>query len=99
MLCRTSAFLTSKCLQRPFGSGRLSINGDRHMPDQDLSELLRMIAANPLPTELEAMRQAVDSDSERFPLDPDIKVERVPVAFAVRCDCTWPQAPHPIRVF
>ena len=68
------------------------------MPDQDLNELLRMIAANPLPTELEAMRQAVDSDSERFPLDPDIKVERVLVAIGVPAEWTWTEAADPKRV-
>src|SRR6267142_2657909 len=98
MLCRKSAFLTSKCPQRPFGSGKLSINGDRHMPDQDLSELLRVIAANPLPTELQDMRQAVDADSERFPLDPDIKVEGVSVALGVRGEWTWTEAADPKRV-
>src|SRR5258705_469934 len=98
MLCRKSAFLTSKCPQRPFGSGKLSINGNRHMPDEDLSELLRMIAANPLPTELQDMRQAVDADSERFPLDPDIKVEGVSVALGVRGEWTWTEAADPKRV-
>ncbi len=68
------------------------------MPDQDLNELLRMIAANPLPTELEAMRRAVDSDSERFPLDPDIKVERVLVAIGVPAEWTWTEAADPGRV-
>ena len=68
------------------------------MPDQDLNELLRMIAANPLPTELEAMRQAVDADSERFPLDPDIEVEGVSVALGVRGEWTWTEAADPKRV-
>jgi epsilon-lactone hydrolase len=68
------------------------------MPDQDLIELLKMIAANPLPTELEAMRTAVDSDSERFPLDPDIKVERVLVAIGVPAEWTWTEAADPGRV-
>ena len=50
------------------------------MPDQDLVELRKMIAANPLPTDLDALRLTIDSDAERFPLDPDIKVERPLVA-------------------
>jgi epsilon-lactone hydrolase len=68
------------------------------MPDQDLIELLKMLAANPLPTELEAMRKAVDSDSERFPLDPDVKVERVLVAIGVPAEWTWTEAADPGRV-
>src|SRR5260221_6984059 len=98
MFCRKSALLTSKCPQRPFGSGKLSISGERHMPDQDLIELLGMIAANPLPTELETMRHAVDADSERFPLDPEIKVERVLVAIGVPAEWTWTEAADPGRV-
>jgi monoterpene epsilon-lactone hydrolase len=68
------------------------------MPDQDLIELRKMIAANPLPTNLEALRLAVDSDSERFPLDPDINVERVSVAIGVSAEWTWTEAADPARV-
>src|SRR5258706_6521125 len=98
MLCRKSALLTSKCPQRPFGSGKLSISGDRHMPYQDLIDLRKMIGANPLPTNLEALRLAVDSDSERFPLDPDINFERVSVAIGVPAEWTWTEAADPARV-
>ncbi len=68
------------------------------MPDQDLIELRKMIAANPLPTNLEALRLAVDSDSERFPLDPDINFERVSVAIGVPAEWTWTEAADPARV-
>jgi len=57
-----------------------------------------MIAANPLPTNLEALRLAVDSDSERFPLDPDINFERVSVAIGVPAEWTWTEAADPARV-
>jgi monoterpene epsilon-lactone hydrolase len=57
-----------------------------------------MIAANPLPTDLEALRLAVDSDSERFPLDPDINVERVSIAIGVSAEWTWTEAADPARV-
>src|SRR5882724_2593361 len=99
MRCRRLALSTSKCLQRRFASGKLSISsGDRDMPDQDLIELRKMIAANPLPTNLEALRLAVDSDSERFPLDPDINFERVSVAIGVPAEWTWTEAADPARV-
>jgi monoterpene epsilon-lactone hydrolase len=68
------------------------------LPDQDLIELRKLIAANPLPTNLEALRLAVDSDSERFPLDPDINVERVSVAIGVSAEWTWTEAADPARV-
>jgi monoterpene epsilon-lactone hydrolase len=68
------------------------------LPDQDLIELRKMIAANPLPTNLEALRLAVDSDSERFPLDPDINVERVLVPIGVPAEWTWTAAADPARV-
>ena len=68
------------------------------MADQDLIELLRMIAANPLPTDLEALRLAVDSDSERFPLDPDMNVERVLVPIGVPAEWTWTEVSDPARV-
>src|SRR6267142_4352935 len=97
--CRRSVLPTSKCLQRRFASGKLSISsGNRHMPDQDLIELRKMIAANPLPTNLEALRLAVDSDSERFPLDPDMNVERVLVPIGVPAEWTWTAAADPARV-
>jgi acetyl esterase/lipase len=57
-----------------------------------------LIAANPLPTNLEALRLAVDSDSERFPLDPDINVERVSIAIGVSAEWTWTEAADPARV-
>src|SRR5260221_13067272 len=99
MRCRRSALPTSKCLQLPFASGKLSISsGGEHLPDQDLIELRKMIAANPLPTNLEALRLAVDSDSERFPLDPDINFERVSVAIGVPAEWTWTEAADPARV-
>jgi monoterpene epsilon-lactone hydrolase len=68
------------------------------LPDQDLIELRKLIAANPLPTNLEALRLAVDSESERFPLDPDINVERVSVAIGVSAEWTWTEAADPARV-
>jgi monoterpene epsilon-lactone hydrolase len=68
------------------------------LPDQDLIELRKLIAANPLPTNLEALRLAVDSDSERFPLDPDINVERVSIAIGVSAEWTWTEAADPARV-
>jgi monoterpene epsilon-lactone hydrolase len=67
------------------------------MPDQDLIELLKMIAANPLPTDLDALRLAVDSDAERFPLDPDIRVERTLVASGVPGEWTWTAAADSTR--
>jgi len=67
------------------------------MPDQDLIELLKMIAANPLPTDLDALRLAVDSDAERFPLDPDIRVERTLVASGVPAEWTWTAAADSTR--
>jgi acetyl esterase/lipase len=57
-----------------------------------------LIAANPLPTNLAALRLAVDSDSQRFPLDPDINVERVSVAIGVSAEWTWTEAADPARV-
>src|SRR5258705_894854 len=99
MRCRRSALPTSKCLQLRFASGKLSISsGGEHLPDQDLIELRKMIAANPLPTNLEALRLAVDSDSERFPLDPDMNVERVLVPIDVPAEWTWTAAADPARV-
>jgi monoterpene epsilon-lactone hydrolase len=68
------------------------------LPDQDLIDLRKMIAANPLPTNLEALRLVVDSDSERFPLDPDINVERVSVAIGVSAEWTWTETADPARV-
>jgi epsilon-lactone hydrolase len=68
------------------------------LPDQDLIELRKLIAANPLPTNLAALRLAVDSDSQRFPLDPDINVERVSVAIGVSAEWTWTEAADPARV-
>jgi acetyl esterase/lipase len=44
------------------------------------------------------LRLAVDSDSERFPLDPDINVERVSVAIGVSAEWTWTEAADPARV-
>ena len=67
------------------------------MPDQDLVELRKMIAANPLPTDLDALRLAVDSDAERFPLDPDIRVERTLVASGVPAEWTWTAAADSTR--
>jgi epsilon-lactone hydrolase len=67
------------------------------MPDQDLIELLKMIAANPLPTDLDGLRLAVDSDAERFPLDPDIRVERTLVASGVPGEWTWTAAADSTR--
>src|SRR5260221_5595529 len=57
-----------------------------------------MIAANPLPTNLEALRLAVDADSQRFPLDPDINIERELVAIGVPAEWTWTAAADPARV-
>jgi acetyl esterase/lipase len=57
-----------------------------------------LIAANPLPKNLAALRLAVDSDSQRFPLDPDINVERVSVAIGVSAEWTWTEAADPARV-
>ena len=68
------------------------------MPSQDIFELRRMIAANPLPTDLEALRLAADSDSERFPLDPDINVDRVSVATGVSAEWTWTETADRRRV-
>jgi len=67
------------------------------MPDQDLIELRKMIAANPLPTDLDALRLAADSDAERFPLDPDIRVERTLVASGVPAEWTWTAAADSTR--
>jgi acetyl esterase/lipase len=44
------------------------------------------------------LRLAVDSDSQRFPLDPDINVERVSVAIGVSAEWTWTEAADPARV-
>jgi epsilon-lactone hydrolase len=97
--CGRSALLTSKRLQLLFASGKQSISsGGVYMPDQDLIELRKMIVANPLPTDLEALRLAVDADSERFPLDPDIKTERVSVAVGLPAEWTWTPAADPARV-
>ncbi len=68
------------------------------MPDQDLIELRKMIAANPLPANLEALRLSVDADSQRFPLDPDINTERELVAIGVPAEWTWTAAADPARV-
>ena len=68
------------------------------MPSHDIFELRRMIAANPLPADLEALRVAADSDSERFPLDPDINVDRVSVATGVSAEWTWTETADRGRV-
>ena len=68
------------------------------MPDQDLIELRKMIAANPLPTDLEALRLAVDADSERFPVGPDVSIERLSVGVGVPAEWTWTAAADPARV-
>ena len=68
------------------------------MPDQDLIELRKMIAANPLPTDLEALRLAVDADSERFPVGPDVSIERLSVGASVPAEWTWTAAADPARV-
>jgi acetyl esterase/lipase len=57
-----------------------------------------MIAANPLPANLEALRLSADADSQRFPLDPDINSERELVAIGVPAEWTWTAAADPTRV-
>src|SRR5260370_37097680 len=99
MRCRRSALPTSKCLQRRFVSGKPSISsGDRHMPDQDLIELRKMVAGNPLPSNLEALRLSVDADSQRFPLDPDINTESEMVAIDIPAAWTRTAAAEPQAV-
>ena len=67
------------------------------MPGEDLVKLRKMIAANPLPTDLEGLRAAIDADSERFPLDSDIEVKKTLVVGRVPAEWTWTKAANPRR--